>query len=62
MWKVIASDNYNRESISDEIVCENCSEANAIRIARLLNQETSDKFYRAVPGGYKLYRYNPNGK
>ena len=60
--KVIKKDNYDRENVSDVLVCENCPDAYAERIADLLNRDeawnTSD-FFKAVPDDYELYRYEP---
>ena len=60
--KVIKKDNYDRENVSDVLVCENCTNTYAERITDLLNKlegEDSPDYYKAVPDDYKLYRYEP---
>lgn len=60
--KIICSDNFNRETHSDELVCENVSEYNGARIVALLNEAEgarSPNFYRLVPDDHVLYSWEP---
>jgi len=60
--KIIKKDNFDRENVSDVLVCENCPIGYATLIADLLNNragEDSPDYYKAVPDDYKLYRYEP---
>ena len=61
--KIINIDNYNRENRSDYLVCDNCPEYYAPKIAEFLNEkfggEHSDNYFRAVPEDYKLYKFEP---
>lgn len=58
MFKVIKVDNFDRESVSDVLVKENISEAEAIKIVEDSNRncsDTSEWFYRCVKQDYKLW-------
>lgn len=60
--KIIRTDNYNRETVSDTLVCENVSEYYGKLILKLLTDWThpeSDDFFRLVPDDHKLYRFEP---
>jgi hypothetical protein len=62
--KIIAVDNFDRETHSDVLIAENVTECCAPIIAAALNEklckhDDSPTFYRAVPDDYKLYRYEP---
>lgn len=61
-WKVIAVDSWNRDLISDWLVCDNChSQMIAERIANLLNdRHVGDPwYYRPVVADHKLYTFEP---
>ena len=63
IWKVIAIDNYDRESVSDQLIKDNLSETNANILASKMNSEVDDDhpwYYKAIPEGVKLYQFNPN--
>ena len=53
--KIIAKDNYDRETISDYLVAENLNDYYGKMITNLLNRTASDTFYEAVEDDYKLY-------
>jgi hypothetical protein len=60
--KVIIKDNFDRETVSDRLVCENCSEPYASLIANYLNAmhpPNHNNFFMAVPDDYKLYQFEP---
>ena len=61
--KVIITDNFDRESMSDELLVGNLSKRQAEVVANALNKdggECSPYFYRAVEDDYELYIYDPN--
>lgn len=58
--KIIATDNFNRETVADVLVAENVSAHYAEKIARYL-QEThgglsASRYYTAVEDDYALWR------
>jgi hypothetical protein len=58
--KIIAVDNFNRETHDDKLICENIDIYYAKLIVRLLNDsygESSDTFFKVVENDHKLYRY-----
>lgn len=58
IMKIVAVDNYDRESVSDELICENVNEYHGKRIVNLLNLdagEHSDWFFELKEDDYKLY-------
>lgn len=58
-WKVVAVDNFGRESVADTLVSEGHSEEDARRIADEMNAgatDTSDYWHQARPSSYKLWR------
>ena len=60
--KIIAVDNYDRETVSDFLVCENINASKGKLVVDFLNRhygEPSDYYYRLVPDEYKLYKYEP---
>ena len=62
--KIIGVDNLNRETKSDVLIAENVTDYCAPIIANALNEklckhDDSPTFYKAVPNGYELYRYEP---
>jgi hypothetical protein len=60
--KIICKDNYDREHVSDTLVCENVNEYYANHITKLLNEKEGDHspdYYRAVPDDHKLYKFEP---
>jgi len=61
--KIIKVDNFNRESVSDSVVCENVQVYMGKHIVEFLNEkfsgnESSD-FFRLVENDYKLYTFEP---
>lgn len=60
--KIIAVDNYDRETRSDTLVATGLNEYHAVWIVELLNADTqrdNEAHYRAVPDEYKLYAFDP---
>lgn len=60
--KVICVDNFDREFVSDTLVCENTNECYGKMIVELLNQSAgaeSPRYYRLVEDDYKLYKFRP---
>ncbi len=60
--RVIMTDNFDRENVSDSIVAENLNEFYAELIAKLLNGKGDDytqEYYKAVADDYKLYQFEP---
>lgn len=58
--KIIRVDNFDRESVSDKLVCKNVNEYYAKRIVELLNErehESSSDFYKAVPDDHVLFEF-----
>lgn len=61
-WKVIGVDNFDRDSVSDELVEEHLSEADAKATAKRVNAGHGDMwpwFYKAVPQDHKLFTWEP---
>lgn len=62
-WKIICSDNYDRDSVSDTLVCENINNEHIGKLLEdFLNNRThklADAFYRLVPQEHKLYVWEP---
>lgn len=57
--KIIAVDNFAREYVADELICENVANAYiGNRIVELLNagQENSENFYKLVDDDHRLWR------
>lgn len=63
MFKVIAVDNYNRETVDDWLLCDNIAqERNAEKIAQLMNNAEGDHaswFFKAVPADHVLSVWEP---
>ncbi len=60
--KIIAVDNFDNESVSDHLVCENVSEHYGNLIVKFLNREGGDNspnYYRLVSDDHKLYIWEP---
>lgn len=60
--KIIRSDNFNRDYISDALIAENVNEYYGNLIVKLLNThegEDSLDFYKVVADEYKLYKFIP---
>ncbi len=57
VYKVIAKDNYDRDSVSDSLEKDNLSFDEATTLAAKLNDENkrSDKYYMVVPQDHKLF-------
>lgn len=58
--KVVAIDNFNRESVADILVAEGLSEQDAQRLATEKNEQFSGPYaprhYVVTPDDYKLWR------
>lgn len=61
--KIIRKDNYDREWISDKLICENVDSYLGEKIVDFLNDkyggDNSDNFYDLVEDNYELYVYEP---
>lgn len=60
--KIIVSDNYAREHISDRLVCENIDEYHGNMIVKFLNSregEFGPNFYSLESDDHKLYIWEP---
>lgn len=58
--KIIGTDNFAREHVSDFLVAENLNEYYAELIARLLNARGEHgTFYNAVADDHELYKWEP---
>lgn len=56
MMKVIAKDNFDRETISDQLIKPNVSQIEGDQIVNNLNKsENQNWFYVVVEDDYKLY-------
>lgn len=59
--KIIAVDNFDRETRDDVLVCENVNEYYAERIVNFLNikysGEHESRYFKAVKDDFKLYKY-----
>ncbi|MDW9650823.1 hypothetical protein GOB33_22325 [Sinorhizobium meliloti] len=58
--KIVAKDNFDRESVADYLVAENVHLSYAHEIANFLQKtyggEHASRFYEAVPDDYRLWR------
>ena len=62
--KIIAVDNFDRDTKSDVLIAENVREFYAEHIAQALNEkfspgDYSQDFFKAVEDNYKLYKFIP---
>lgn len=61
--KIISIDNFDRESVSDKLICENVSKHYGEIIVDLLNEnysgENSLSYYKLVEDDYVLYEFRP---
>lgn len=60
--KIIITDNFNRDYISDVLVAENVKEATSQFICNVVNKangEDSDQYWQSKPDDYKLYHFVP---
>lgn len=61
--KIIAVDNFDRESISDQLIQTDLTEKEAqVRVSKM-NSEAGDYapwYYKVVSDNYSLYVYSPN--
>ena len=60
--KIIATSNFDNESVSDLLIAENINEYYSILIADYFNSRIKydDKyFYKPVMNDYKLYKFEP---
>jgi len=59
--KIIQIDNYDRDYISDVLVCENVNEYYGKKILdfliKSLSNDTGQNYYRLVEDDYKLYTF-----
>lgn len=60
--KIIAKSNFDSETVSDVLVCENVKETYIKDIVDALNAKVSEHsryFFEAKPDDYKLYVWEP---
>ena len=60
--KIIASDNFARETVSDYLVCSDVSEYYGNLFVDVLNSRGgvhSPRYYRLVPDDHVLYTWEP---
>ncbi|MBE7896150.1 hypothetical protein G7L40_20395 [Paenibacillus polymyxa] len=61
--KIVCIDNFDRESVSDKLVCENVSEHYGNAIVDFLNEkfsgDYSSDFYKLTDDKYELYKWEP---
>ena len=61
--KIISSDNFGREHISDKLVCENINKFYGEKIVEFLNKSFSgdyaNNYYNLVEDNHKLYKFKP---
>ncbi len=61
--KIICKDNFDRESVNDQLVCENVNKFYGEMIVDFLNDrfsgDHSPNFYRLVDDNYRLYLWEP---
>lgn len=62
--KIISVDNFNRETVSDTLVCENieAKQYGDCMVEALNNKfsgETALRHYRLVPDDHQLYKFEP---
>lgn len=60
--KIIASDNFARDNVSDYLVCSDVSEHYGTRFVEMLNRESGEhgpRYYRLVPDDHVLYTWEP---
>ena len=60
-YKIIAVDNYDRETISDTLIADNVHELFGKEIVDKLNDKNPNGswFFRLVPLSHKLFIYEP---
>lgn len=62
--KIIRVDNFDRETISDALVCDNVAIGYSEMLVEALNStfggEYSSDFFKLVDDDYVLYQYDPN--
>jgi hypothetical protein len=59
--KIIRKDNFNRDTESDKLVCENINNSYGKRLVDYMNNQMAgfDIFYELVEDDYKLYKWEP---
>lgn len=59
--KIIATDNFARECVSDRLICDNINKTLAQTIVRNLNLLTEDEnwYFKVVEDYFTLYEYKP---
>lgn len=60
--KIIRTDNFDRETVSDKLIATTDNSYYASLIARLLNEKQGvyrQHYYKAVEDDYQLYEYEP---
>lgn len=61
--KVIAVDNFGRETIDDKLIADSLTEIEAKDLVESLNRGLPDDYpiwHRAVPDNYELHEFDPN--
>jgi len=61
--KIVNVDNFNRDEVSDKLVCQNIDKEIGKEIVEFLNDEYSGScaahFYKLLPDHYRLYTWKP---
>lgn len=58
--KIIKKDNFDREMVSEVLICEHVNPNYAAKIIDGLNSdENSSDWFKAVPDDYELYQFKP---
>lgn len=61
--KIVCVDNFDRETISDVLICENIAFGYGEDIVKFLNDRysgnSSSDFYKLVSDDYKLFKFEP---
>ena len=61
--KIVQTDNFNRDDVSDTLVAENVPPYYAEKIVKFLNDtlggERSSAYFQVKPDEYKLYVFDP---
>ena len=63
LYRVVQTDNFDRENVSERFITEPIHENMAKRIQIFLNETYSgpneQEYYKMVPENYQLYKFEP---
>lgn len=58
--KIVAHDNYDRDNVSEHLVCEKVSQYYVEKIVKFLNELPQENWYYHIkPDDYILYTWEP---